>query len=356
MEWRLTNLTPMKPSLAELINKLPKGPGVYIFKDEKEKILYVGKAKNLKKRVQSHFQRPGQHAWDFTPQVADIDFIETGGENDALLIESQLIKKFQPKFNVAWKDDKGYFFVVATKDKFPRVRVTHRPGDGSWDFCAGPFMRGGELKQTMEELRKIIPFRTCDNIPGKPCLYESLGLCLAPCLNKRIGTKYRRAVETLFALLSIYQGETKRIEGYDISNISGTLAVASMVVFEENRKKPADYRKFRIKTITGQNDVGSLREVLLRRQKHPEWRQAELVLLDGGKGQLKAAKGLKMPVIALAKLKRSDGKLFSPFSKNYARLGKLPKELFDILLQVRDEAHRFAITYHKQRRITESFA
>ena len=186
-------------------------------------------------------------------------------------------------------------------------------------------------------------------------------------------------ISTLKVLLRIYQGnagvykgltsreedrplQTKmRIEGYDISNLSGTLAVGSMAVFENGKRKPLDYRKFKIKRVKGQNDVKSLREVLLRRQKHLEWPVPELVVLDGGKGQLKAAKGLKWPVLALAKHKRSGSlearhasggsKLFSPFSKQYARIELLPEIVRNLLLQVRDESHRFAITYHKQRRI-----
>lgn len=299
----------------------------------------------------SHFLRPQQHAWDFMPQVSSIDFIETANENEALLVESELIKKYQPKFNVIWKDDKAYFYVAATKERFPRLVMTHQPKDQEWSRLAGPFTRGGELKSLIKELRKIFPFRTCANIPKKVCLYESLGLCPAPCLNKRVAAaKYGRIADSLFAILRLYQGEGLRVEGYDISNISGTLAVGSMVVFEGGKKRSSDYRKFKIKTVEGQNDVASLKEILKRRQKHSEWPEAALVLLDGGKGQLKAARGYKGSVIALAKIKRSSGKLFSPFSKNYVLIDKLPKDLRDIFLKVRDEAHRFAITYHKSRR------
>lgn len=341
----------MNSVLKEQIKQLPVCSGVYFFKDSKESILYVGKAKNLKKRVISHFSKPEQHAWDFMPQVASVDFIETVNENDALLVESQLIKKYQPKFNVAWKDDKAYFYVAATKERFPRVLITHQPKDLEWIYLAGPFTRGRELKGLVRELRKIFPFRTCRNLSKKACLYENLGLCHAPCVNVRASVKYRRSIDSLFAVLSLYQGAALRIEGYDISNISGTLAVGSMVVFEGEKRKPSDYRKFQIKTVEGQNDVASLREVILRRQKHLEWPKPDLVLIDGGKGQLKAAKGYFRPLIALAKIKRSNGKLFSPFSKNHVLLDKIPGDLGNVILRVRDEAHRFAITYHKQRRI-----
>jgi excinuclease UvrABC nuclease subunit len=351
----------MNPSLTVKIKRLPKGPGVYIFKDEREKILYVGKAKDLRKRVKSHFERPEQHMWDFTPQVKEIDFIGTENENEALLVESQLIKKFQPKFNVLWKDDKDYFYVVASRDDHPRVRLTHQPRSLSLDFCVGPFTRGREIKALIRELRQIFPYRSCENLAKKPCLYKDLDLCLAPCDNKRTKKTYKKMLKAFFVLLELYRGAGSRIEGYDISNTSGELAVGSMVVFDGADKKPGNYRKFRIKRVKGQNDVASLREVLLRREKHPEWLPADLVLLDGGKGQLKAARGLETPVVALAKIRRSGppgarlgadgGKLFSPYSKGYIRLAKLPEDLRNTLLRVRDEAHRFAITYHKKRRL-----
>jgi excinuclease UvrABC nuclease subunit len=340
----------MNSVLKEQIRQLPGRSGVYFFKNARELILYVGKAKNLKKRVLSHFTRPEQHAWDFMPQVAGVDYIETANENEALLVESQLIKKYQPKFNVIWKDDKAYFHVAATREKYPRIVITHQPRELEWSYLAGPFTRGAELKSLMKELRKIFPFRTCRNIPPKPCLYDSMGLCPAPCANKRFSLKYGRITDALFVLLALYQGAAVRIEGYDISNISGTLAVGSMVVFEGPKRKAGDYRKFKIKTVEGQNDVASLREVFLRRQKHSEWPRPGLVLLDGGKGQLKAAGGYRGPVIALAKVKRSGGKVFSLFSKNCISLEKMPKDLGNIFLRVRDEAHRFAITYHKSRR------
>jgi len=157
-------------------------------------------------------------------------------------------------------------------------------------------------------------------------------------------------IETLKILLRIYLQESVRIEGYDISNISGSLAVGSMVVFEKGKPKKSDYRRFKIKRVKGQNDVKSLREVLLRRMKHIEWDLPDLILLDGGKGQLKAANKIDIPTVALAKKGKHSGKLYSQFSKNFVLLDELPEEFKNLLLKVRDEAHRFAISYHKLRR------
>ena len=114
---------------------LPDKAGVYFFKNAEEQVIYVGKAKNLKKRVKNHFQKPDQHAFDFIAQVADIDFIETANEKDALILEQQFIKKLQPRWNIEWKDDKNYFYIVCGKpsrtaisnEYFPRVCLTHQP-------------------------------------------------------------------------------------------------------------------------------------------------------------------------------------------------------------------------------------
>ena len=171
----------MTPELRDKFKNLPVTPGTYIFKDAGERIIYVGKAKNIKKRVQSHFSKPDQHTVDFTPLVADVDYIGANNENEALLLESQLIKKYQPRYNFIWKDDKEYFFIGTTKEKFPRPAITHRLENFDRDSLVGPFMQGGQLRSYLRELRKLFPFRTCNNVGKKVCMYSGLGLCPAPC-------------------------------------------------------------------------------------------------------------------------------------------------------------------------------
>jgi len=375
----------METDLIKKITDLPQSPGVYFFKDSSECVLYVGKAKNLKKRVKNHFQKPEQHSFDFISRITDIDFIQTATENEALILEQQFIKKIQPRWNTEWKDDKNYFFVGITGDKFPRVYLTHQPSLAGARLLRtrrslapavsdyfGPFVSGREIKSFLREIRKVVPYRTCANLPKKPCMYAALGLCTAPCIYPRRKKTYDMIVQTLEVLLRIYGGKTGacreltsreenrhsqsknttiRVEGYDISNLSGTLAVGSMVVFENGKPNKNEYRKFKIKNITGQNDVGSLREVITRRLKHDEWHKPDIMLIDGGKGQLKAIKGLDVPAIALAKFKHSGGKIFTPYSKNSLKLDYLPENVKNLLLQVRDEAHRFAISYHRSRRL-----
>ncbi len=365
----------MDDVLKNKIEGLPDVAGVYFFKDVAERVIYVGKAKNLKKRVKNHFQKPDQHSFDFVSQIADIDFIQTSSEKEALLLEQQFIKKLQPRWNVEWKDDKNYFYIALSDDEFPRVSLTHQPNlvevkppltplslTSTTSTIYGPFVSGREVKSFLKEIRKALPFRSCRNLPKKPCFYHSLGLCPAPCANKNKKTKknYNGIMALLRILLSIYQGKTcigdtyansLRVEGYDVSNLQGTLAVGSMAVFEGGLPNKNEYRKFKIKTVKGQNDVASLAEILKRRMKRQEWPLPDLILIDGGKGQLKSAKNIDIPTIALAKIGDKDGKLFTKFSRNYAQLSKLPPNLSNLFLQVRDEAHRFAIGYNRSRRL-----
>lgn len=147
-------------------------------------------------------------------------------------------------------------------------------------------------------------------------------------------------------------GHTTRIEGYDISNISGTSAVGSMAVFTNGKPDKDEYRKFKIRTITQPDDVGMLREMLLRRFRHTEWPMPDLILVDGGKAQVNAAKtaleefGLKIPVVGIAK---------GPKRKKNEILGKIPKDINGkTLIGVRDETHRFAIGYHRKLRSVKS--
>jgi len=174
-----------------------------------------------------------------------------------------------------------------------------------------------------------------------------LDLCKAPCAHPQ---GYIEIIAILKVLFGLYHGDNLRLECYDISNLSGTLTVGSLVVFQNGKPDKNFYRKFKIKTVKGQNDVAALKEVLSRRLRHTEWVLPDLIILDGGRGQLKAARGVNIPVLGLAKIGKNDGKLFSLYSKNYAQLKKIPPNLSAIFLRLRDEAHRFAITGMRAKR------
>ncbi len=347
----------MTKSLEEQISLLPKKPGVYIFKNRLKKIIYIGKAKDLKKRILSHFSK-NKPLGNFINKVSSLDFIETKNEKEALLLENELIKKYLPRYNIELKDDKNYFFVGFSKEKWPRLFLTHQPKKQKAKFI-GPFPSGKELKKYLEILRQIFPYRSCSYLPKRPCLYYDLKLCPAPCLNiiksSKIKNKnYLLNLKALKNFLEIYQLKSRRIEAYDISHIAGKFMVGSMVVFEKNKPKKSEYRRFKIKTLKKADDPSALKEIILRRLKHKEWKKPFLIVLDGGKPQLntvnKEIEDLNIPLIAIAKDKNFSEKIYSSFSKKPIYLKNFPQEVKNFFIAIRDESHRFAIAYHRNRR------
>ena len=353
----------MTKALATQIKKLPQTPGVYFFKDRAQNVIYIGKAKNIKKRVESHFARGGS-SLNFYSQVRAVDCVQTRDEKEALLLESALVKKLQPKYNIELKDDKNFFFVAISRDAVPRVYLTHQPDkEKSCAKYIGPFVSGKELKKFMRDIRKIFPYKTCKNKPENPCLYYHLGLCAGhvPPSHKATGgagkiEDYPKIIAGLTALLRVYNGSPNKIECYDISNTSGSLSVGSLAALVNNRPAKKWYRKFKIKTVRGSNDPASIKEILSRRMNHPEWPYPDIVIVDGGKGQLSRLKNFPLPVIGITKRENARrtktlGSLVSPYGAGTVPVGALPAFVRDTILRARDEAHRFAIAYHRHRRI-----
>lgn len=173
------------------LNKLPQEAGVYVFQNG-QKILYIGKAVNIRERVKNHFQQPTFRDNLFIEQIKKIGYLKTGSEIEALLLEAKLIKKYQPKFNVVWRDDKNYFYVAKTQEPFPQIFITHqikiqkvkaKKQNYKIDYV-GPFVDGNSLKETLKFLRKIFPYRSCRFVPKKSCLWYHLNRCPAPCTLK----------------------------------------------------------------------------------------------------------------------------------------------------------------------------
>jgi len=350
----------MNKKISAKIKKLPAKSGVYLFKDAPGRILYVGKAANLKNRVSSHFKNNNSLIGQFRQKIAAIDYIETENETQALILEDQLIKKYQPKFNIQQKDDKSYFWVAISDDEWPRLQIIHhlkKNGHKLKSDLIGPFTNGTELKKTLRALRKILPYRTCKNSYEKPCLQWHLGLCPAhkPDLGLKIQTSklkndYLISLNALKQLLRLYAGEPIRTEAYDISNIQGTDATGSMIVFAGGKTKKSDYRKFKIKTVRGANDVAMIKEVLRRRLNHPEWPQPDLILIDGGRPQLNAAVAVtanRFHQSALIALAKKDEEIYTKYSGKTLRLNALPLYLRLTFQAIRNEAHRFAIKYYR---------
>lgn len=410
----------MIPTQIKIKNgELPSNPGVYIMKNAKGTVLYVGKAVSLKRRVQQHFDRPhGPQIPEMTKQVTEIDYIEKPTALEALVLEANLIKHFWPKYNVMLKDNKSFMYLGITDEDFPRpllVRGTDLDDETAkkYKVVFGPYTSSRSLKAAMDLVRKAFPWSTC--IPGqkRACFYHHLKLCPGVCVDAVDKKVYQKTIRDLIRffegkkedILKDYKKQmTKlakekrfeeaaeirnkvyflehiqdvavlrrddeqvdrikpgegmavnlfgRIEGYDISNISGTSQVASMVVFENGAPAKAEYRKFKIKSVEGPNDVASMRETLMRRFKHDEWRMPDLILIDGGLPQVHAAEevmhhlNIQIPVVGIAKgaqRKRND----IICSQVSIELCELCRKYVDLLAQVRDEAHRFAITFHKK--------
>jgi len=556
-------------SLKEKQDNLPVKPGVYLMRDVRDRVIYVGKAVNLRARVRSYFHRSAQHTPKvrrLVAEVHDLEVIVTDSELEALILESNLIKRYRPRFNVRLRDDKQYPYIkIEWQNPYPRVHLTRRVRrDGARYY--GPFTSSQAVAQTLDALRKMFPFLTCTRaITGedrRPCLYYHIRRCAGPCIGavsqeeyreivaqvclfleghtervladvrrkmeeaaealeferagqyrdqinaiqavterqkivsaamadqdviafarddgqacvhvffirngKLLGREYfllegtegepdervmssflkqfysgathvpreillparvdealiieqwlrdrrgrkvalrvprrgqardlvrmaqENAVETLNMLRTewaTYDGRATealselqaalelpeppaRIEAYDISNLQGTLATGSMVVFAKGKPRKSEYRRFRIRTVEGADDYAMMREVLQRRfrraveeegeetrpadrdpgrRKDQHWRiLPDLVLVDGGKGQLRVARevleefGLqeRVQVVALAKEREE---LFLPGRGEPVCLPDGSQGLF-LVQRVRDEAHRFAITYHR---------
>ena len=389
------------------ISKLPETAGVYCFQKEKD-IIYIGKAINIRGRAKQHQEWLGK--------AEQLGYIKTDSEIDALILEARLIKKYQPKYNTAWRDDKNYFYVVVTKEAFPQISITHQPkNDRGRASIIGPFVDGRALKETLKILRKVFPYRTCKNLPEHEhaCLWYQLRRCPAPCifqsklareidrgrasikkecqrnvknliitlkdgrtailkkLKKEMAvlskkqefeqaSRVRDQIESLkkvlahTKLIEVGPQSCERAEAYDIANIQGKMATGAMVVFSDGEPDKTQYRQFKIKIEQKPNDIAMLKEVLERRLKHREWRYPDLILIDGGKAQFNIAKKTclkfelrQIKVMAIAK---KNNELYIEGRKTPVLLKNMPRETFNLILRLRDEAHRFAQRYHHKLR------
>lgn len=420
----------MNIRISKKLKELPKAPGVYLYRNSKGQIIYVGKAVNLKNRVSSYFQSRelDSKTTKLVKNISEVEWVVCDSEIEALLLESELIKRYKPKYNIEWKDDKNYCYIKFTKEDYPRVSVVRQIVDDKADYL-GPYIDSSAVRLSLKTLRKIFPFCTCFLSPDKVCLYYHLGLCnghgegyissneykaninnlksflkgkksniekeikkemkkysanrefekaaelrdrLAALSSVRLSHIFeeKKEIKTDIALekLRIALGMNsvpERIECYDISNIFGRAAVGSMVVFENGIPKKSDYRRFEIKTVKRIDDFAMHKEVLKRRfaklghSKDASFsKNPDLIIIDGGKGQLSAAMEILSPlelntkVIGLAK--RFE-EVFYFDEKGKFKKVILPEDSESrfLLQRIRDEAHRFAITYHRNLRSKE---
>ena len=538
--------------LEKVKNELPLSPGVYIMKNADDEVIYVGKAKALKRRVKSYFDDTlkTQKTYALVANIDHFDYILTNSELDAFSLESNLIKKFKPKYNILLKDDKSFpYLKIDLKERYPRVQIVRRPKFESNVLIFGPYVTGTRISELLNIIKTAYPIRWCnknfDKIPKltKPCLHGEIGNCIAPCIGVENEEKYNQVLDKVIEFLNgkttdikkqlkqkmdnfakdlkfedaliirnqlqtvenidkelitslssendldvfvileqdefygvnvmmirkgknvgqinyplanvvgekndilmsfisnyydsslmlpkeivvkdfseeqkemlqiyllttfnktvkitipkigvkteflknceknvaeyllhskdridkhqknkaeaieklkklLHISRLNRIEGFDISNISGQYSVASMVVLENGEPAYKEYRKFKIKTVEGANDYASIQEVLRRRLtnllevKENFSKKPDLILIDGGFGQLNSAKevmdelDVNIPMISLAERNEEICTLLS----NSPIILKKSDNALKLLQKVRDEAHRFAITYHR---------
>ena len=317
--------------IKERLKDIPHLPGVYLMKDASGETLYIGKAKDLSKRVSSYFResRPktAKHM-ALLEKVKGLDYVITSSEEEALIYEASLVKEKKPKYNIELKDDKSFPFLKLTlNEKFPRLMMTRKKtDDGSMYF--GPYTKVKLLRNAVSILKNIFPLRICRKIPGESCLAYHIGQCLGPCVNKIDKRAYGEVVRQLIlflqgkktklireltdkmknladekkfeqaavmrnrlsTLLEVSDRKTAdysswgnvvlklkkilrlpglplKIEAFDVSNISGKEAVGSMVYFNNGLPDKSNYRKFRIKHVKGVDDYAMIREIVARRYK-----------------------------------------------------------------------------------------
>lgn len=391
----------MLTNIIKKIKSAPKVPGVYLFYQGRNP-LYVGKASNLKSRLQNYLQVTDIKTKSLHEEADRLKLLKLSSNIEALIMESQLIKKLKPKYNVLFKDDKNYFYVAVTKEKFPRVFVTHQKTEKNSDYI-GPFTEGQTLKALLRLLRKRFPYCTC-----KPhlriCLNSQINNCPGYCCiltnNRQLTTddksikqyrkniikikniligKDKKFVKTLndpyelLVLEKIWAHEPyldkitnknwdfSKVECYDNSHLSGKEAVGAMTSWKKELGTwVADknmWRKFKIRGNYTEDDPRMMEEIVSRRLNHPEWPYPDLMIIDGGITQFKAAERalnkiqnpkskLQIKIISFAKPQQ----LVFGIGKNPAPISELPEELQKLIKLAIQNTHNFVIRYHRKTR------
>jgi excinuclease ABC subunit C len=180
---------------------IPIDPGIYLMRDSDGKIIYIGKAKNLKKRVKSYFLKNQNYKTQkLVENISDIEFVLTDNESEAFLLESNMIKKHRPRFNIELKDQQRYTYLRISDEKYPRLLVSRRTRDGKFlgkGKTFGPFTQGSSKLLTIGALRKAFQIRICKTLPKKICLEYHLGNCEGPCEFKDAQERYKKHVSAL---------------------------------------------------------------------------------------------------------------------------------------------------------------
>src|SRR5438874_6974074 len=357
----------------EKVKQFPAAPGVYLMKDAQGRVIYAGKAKNLRNRAGHYFTKAAVEdlrTCDLVGLIADIDFLPADSEVDALLMEARLVKDIQPRFNVDLKDDKSFpYLQIRLREDFPRVEFTRTPRRKGVKLY-GPFTSAKSLRYAMRVLQRLFKFHTCSlDIREdeerwrwfRPCLLHNINQCTAPCNFRVTREQYRKQIRALRLVLEgkkdkllkemkremeeasaalryeraarmrdeiealeklgqrgevdkdvqpeVFPIDPKKgllglrkvlglpqtprtIEGIDIAHLGGDETVASLVKFIDGLPFKPNYRRYRVRSVEGVDDFASIREVVTRRFRRLAREEdvfPDILLIDGGKGQLNAA-------------------------------------------------------------------
>ncbi|HNW39605.1 MAG TPA: excinuclease ABC subunit UvrC [Candidatus Omnitrophota bacterium] len=339
------------PELRKKILSFPEAPGVYLMRDSLRRVLYVGKANSLKKRLLNYLgpDLPSK-TQALMAKVADVEFRLAPNEAMALLLEFKLIHEFNPQYNISLKDDKSYPLVSIWQEEFPVIQITRKKNRPGAKYL-GPYTNSKLLKNALVIIRRYFPYRSCLRLPKQSCIYHKINLCPAPCIGRINSHDYRQIIDNVILILegkqdllmrklarsmqeksaagdfeaaarirdqinilskmsgppdqANYKNELEllkaslnlktlpvRIEGFDISNLAGKQAVGSMVSFYNGQPDKNNYRRFRIKSFSGIDDYKMLAEVVRRRYTRLLAEQKalpDLLLIDGGRGHILTA-------------------------------------------------------------------
>ncbi len=379
--------------------KIEDSPGVYFFQKGKD-ILYIGKATSLKERVKSYFSNDliktrGMFLVDMVAKTDSIKFQKTNSVLEALLLETELIKKNQPYYNTREKDDKSYSYIEITSDEFPIVRIVRGRNveNLNTENYYGPFLSTIQLRAALKIVRKLFPYRDekCTVGKNKPCFNYSIGLCPGTCVDAISQKDYKKQIEKIKLFLSgstekvlkILQKEMNalakekefekaaqvrnkiyalnhindislmnreqsendiRIEAYDIAHMSGQNMIGVMVVMLNGQFLKHEYKKFIIRGQENADDGKALFEVLTRRFKHTEWEKPNIIVTDGNKVQLGIAQRFFKNSVSVVK----DDKHRAREVLN----GEILKEKNikeEEIIKINAEAHRFAIKFFREK-------
>ncbi len=221
------------------LRNIPSQPGVYLFKDKKNKVLYIGKAKNLKNRFRQYFLSPSFKIKKLLAEAIKVEFLETENEALAIFKESDLIKKFNPPYNQLLRDDTRYFYLIFTRERFPKILITHQPEKFHYQEIIGPFFEGSALRTILKIIRKNIPFCTCLKEHQKTCLNASLGLCPGFCCQKEVSftqkdiKNYKKNLKIIKRILT---GNLSEIKKSLLTQMKKLIAEDKLVEAEKLRK------------------------------------------------------------------------------------------------------------------------